>query len=115
MEQVCDPQNLVRAYRRVRSNKGKPGVDGMTVQALADWLRINHAALKSSLLDGTYQPQPVRGARGASPSLAHRLASSGKGWWRLSLARPVHQAMSKDWFAIQGLTSLVDKYDALQH
>jgi RNA-directed DNA polymerase len=52
---------------------------------------------------------------GASPSLAHRLASSGKGWWRLSLARPVHQAMSKDGFATQGLTSLVDKYDALQH
>jgi len=52
---------------------------------------------------------------GASPSFAHRLASSGKGWWRLSLARPVHQALSKDWFASQGLTSLVDKYDALQH
>ena len=31
MEQVCDPQNQVRAYRRVCSNKGKPGVDGMTV------------------------------------------------------------------------------------
>src|SRR5207237_4979188 len=52
---------------------------------------------------------------GASPLLAHRLASSGKGWWRLWLARPVHQAMSMDWFATQGLTSLVDKYDALQH
>jgi len=30
MEQVCDPKNLLRAYRRVLSNKGKPGVDGMT-------------------------------------------------------------------------------------
>ena len=39
MEQICDPKNLVRAYRRVRSNKGKPGVDGMTVHELADWLR----------------------------------------------------------------------------
>ena len=52
---------------------------------------------------------------GASPSLAHRLASSGKGWWRLSLARPVHQAMSKDWFATQGLVSLVTQYDTLRH
>jgi len=52
---------------------------------------------------------------GTSPSSAHRLASSGKGWWRLSLARSVHQAMSKDWFVSQGLTSLAAKYDALQH
>jgi hypothetical protein len=44
MEQVCDPKNIVRAYRRVRSNKGKPGVDGMTVYELADWLRNNLGA-----------------------------------------------------------------------
>ena len=44
MEQVCDPKNLLGAYRRVRSNKGKPGVDGMTVHQLADWLRTNSAA-----------------------------------------------------------------------
>lgn len=72
MEQVCDPQNLVRAYRRVRSNKGKPGVDGMTVHELADWLRNNHAALKSSLLDGTYQPQPVRGVQFRKPEGGQR-------------------------------------------
>ena len=53
MEQVCDPKNLLRAYRRVRSNKGKPGVDGMTVRELADWLRENNEALTASLLDGT--------------------------------------------------------------
>ena len=61
MEQVCDPKNLLRAYRRVRSNKGKPGVDGMTVRELADWLRENNEALTASLLDGTCRPQPVRG------------------------------------------------------
>jgi len=72
MEQVCDPQNLVRAYRRVRSNKGKPGVDGMTVRALADWLRNNHAALQSSLLDGTYRPQPVRGVQFRKPEGGQR-------------------------------------------
>jgi RNA-directed DNA polymerase len=63
MEQVCDPKNVIRAYRRVRANKGKPGVDGMTVHELMDWLRINQAALTASLLDGTYQPYPVRGAQ----------------------------------------------------
>jgi RNA-directed DNA polymerase len=52
---------------------------------------------------------------GASPSLAHRVASSGKGWWRLSFTRPAHQAMSAAWFATQGLVSLVLKYDALHH
>jgi RNA-directed DNA polymerase len=67
MEQVCDPKNLLRAYRRVRSNKGKPGVDGMTVHQLLDWLRENAAALTASLLDGTYQPQPVRGVQFRKP------------------------------------------------
>jgi RNA-directed DNA polymerase len=72
MEQVCDPKNLVRAYRRVRANKGKPGVDGMTVQELADWLRENHAALTASLLDGTYRPQPVRGVQIPKPGGGQR-------------------------------------------
>jgi len=67
MEQVCDPKNLLSAYRRVRSNKGKPGVDGMTVYELADWLRENTAALTTSLLDGTYQPQPIRGVQLKKP------------------------------------------------
>jgi RNA-directed DNA polymerase len=72
MEQICDPKNLVRAYRRVRANKGKPGVDGMTVHELADWLRQNHAALTASLLDGTYQPQPVRGVQIPKPGGGQR-------------------------------------------
>src|SRR5437868_6469565 len=72
MEQVCDPQNIVRAYRRVRSNKGKPGVDGMTVHQLADWLRENSAALTASLLDGTYRPQTVRGVQIPKPGGGQR-------------------------------------------
>ena len=72
MEQVCDPKNLRRAYRQVRSNKGKPGVDGMTVLDLADWLRENTAALTASLLAGTYRPQPVRGVRIPKPGGGQR-------------------------------------------
>ncbi|HEX5285008.1 MAG TPA: group II intron reverse transcriptase/maturase [Bryocella sp.] len=72
MEQVCDPRNLLRAYRRVRSNKGKPGVDGMTVHELADWLRKHSVALTASLLDGTYRPQPVRGVSIPKPGGGQR-------------------------------------------
>jgi RNA-directed DNA polymerase len=72
MEQVCDPKNVIRAYRRVRANKGKPGVDGMTVHELMDWLRNNQAALTASLLDGTYQPNPVRGAQIRKPGGGQR-------------------------------------------
>jgi RNA-directed DNA polymerase len=72
MEQVCDLKNLIRAYRRVRSNKGKPGVDGMTVHELADWLREHSAALTASLLEGTYRPQPVRGVSIPKPGGGQR-------------------------------------------
>jgi RNA-directed DNA polymerase len=72
MEQVCDPQNIVAAYRRVRSNKGKPGVDGMTVHELADWLRNHRRTLTTSLLEGTYRPQPVRGVQIPKPGGGQR-------------------------------------------
>jgi RNA-directed DNA polymerase len=67
MEQVCDPKNLIRAYSRVRRNKGTPGVDGMTVVQLADWLREHQATLTASLRDGSYQPKPVRGVEIPKP------------------------------------------------
>jgi len=67
LEQICEPQNLIRAYRRVRRNQGTPGVDGMTVHELADWLREHHATLTASLQDGSYQPKPVRGVEIPKP------------------------------------------------
>src|SRR5262249_44923838 len=65
MEQVCTRANLNRAYQRVRSNKGAPGSDGMTVSDLREWLATHKQALMASLLDGSYQPQPVK--RGSNP------------------------------------------------
>ena len=60
MEQVRDPKNLLRAYRRVVANKGKPGVDGMTVHDLPGYLKQHWPATREQLLSGTYTPQPVR-------------------------------------------------------
>jgi len=72
MEQVCNPSNILRAYRRVRSNQGSPGVDQMSVHDLADWLREHSEALKATLLDGSYQPQPVRGVQIPKPGGGQR-------------------------------------------
>src|SRR6266700_2140242 len=60
MEEVCNRENLVRAWKRVRSNKGGPGVDGMTIDDAKDYLREHWPSIRSRLLAGTYQPQPVK-------------------------------------------------------
>jgi RNA-directed DNA polymerase len=61
MEEVTSRDNLNRAYRRVMANKGAPGVDGMTVDELRDWIAEHKQELIAALLNGTYQPQLVRG------------------------------------------------------
>lgn len=58
MEEVCDRGNLERAWKRVRSNKGGPGVDGMTIDKAKDHLREHWPNIRTQLLEGTYQPQP---------------------------------------------------------
>jgi len=60
MEQVTSRPNMQRAYDRVVSNKGAAGVDGLTVSELSDLLRQHWPTIKAKLLEGTYQPQPVR-------------------------------------------------------
>jgi RNA-directed DNA polymerase len=60
LEQVVDGRNMVKACRRVVSNGGSPGVDGMSTEDLWTWLQRNQGRLAKSLLEGTYRPQPVR-------------------------------------------------------
>lgn len=61
MEEVCQRENLNRAYRGVKANRGAPGIDGLTVEDLCDWLAEHKQELVAALLDGSYVPQPVRG------------------------------------------------------
>ena len=62
MEAVCERDNCLRALKRVRANKGSPGVDGMKVSQLAGYLKQHWPAIREQLLRGTYEPQPVRRA-----------------------------------------------------
>jgi len=60
MEALCSRENMITALRRVRSNKGAPGVDGMTVHDLEGHLKVHWPRLRDELLRGTYRPMPVR-------------------------------------------------------
>lgn len=60
MERVVDAANLRAALKRVRRNKGSPGVDGMTVDGLVEHLKVAWPDLREQLLTGSYQPQPVK-------------------------------------------------------
>jgi RNA-directed DNA polymerase len=60
MEAVCERGNLKEALRRVKTNKGSAGVDGMTVGGISDYLKQHWPAIRAQLLNGTYEPRPVR-------------------------------------------------------
>jgi len=68
MEKICDRDNLRRAYRQVVSNRGAAGVDRMTVDELHSWIGKNIEAFRESLLNGTYQPQEIRGVSISKPT-----------------------------------------------
>lgn len=59
LEAVMDPANLNTAWRRVKVNRGAAGVDGVSVDAFPDWMRVHWPALREAVLDGSYRPQPV--------------------------------------------------------
>ena len=67
MEEVCGRENCQQALRRVKANKGSPGIDGMKVSELPGYLKQHWLAIREQLLSGTYQPQAVRRVEIAKP------------------------------------------------
>ena len=60
LERILSRENLNKAYKRVRANKGAPGIDGMTVEDALPWLREHREELLETIRQGKYKPQPVR-------------------------------------------------------
>jgi len=132
------PKSLERAKQRIRQiTRRNRGVSLAQVTQelnsfLTGWLNyFRYAACRAELqrLDGwirrklrTYRlKQRKRGKSvavflqqlGAPADQTWRIASSGKGWWRLANSAPAKRAMDNEWFATQGLVSLLARYDAL--
>ena len=60
LARVLERDNLRRALKQVRRNKGAPGIDGMSVDALPEYLKHHWLDIRASIQSGQYRPQPVR-------------------------------------------------------
>lgn len=60
MELVVDESNMIKAWSKVKANKGAPGPDGITLEVFFESFRHQWPAVRQALLDGTYQPSPAR-------------------------------------------------------
>jgi RNA-directed DNA polymerase len=76
MDRVVERDNLLRALKRVRKNKGSAGIDGMCVEELPEHLRGNWERIRAELLAGNYRPRAVR---------RHEIPKSGGGVRQLGI------------------------------
>lgn len=60
LELILSRENMTLAYKRVKSNGGAPGVDGLRVDELQLYLKTNWSSIKAGIIEGSYQPQSVR-------------------------------------------------------
>jgi RNA-directed DNA polymerase len=60
LERILSRTNLLLAWKRVKANKGSAGVDDITIDDFPAYLREHWPQIKSKLLDGTYEPSPVK-------------------------------------------------------
>lgn len=59
-EALVEEANIELAWKNVKANRGAPGPDGITITEFPDWFRPCWSSIRQQLLEGTYQPQPVR-------------------------------------------------------
>ena len=86
MEAIVERNNLRKALAQVKRNKGAAGIDGITIDDLAPYLKEHWPTIRAQLLDGSYRPQPVRrveipkasAASGCSASRRCSTASSSR-------------------------------------
>ncbi len=56
LERILSPENMQRAWKRVKENKGAPGVDKMTIDKMPEYLREHWKEIRESVIEGSYHP-----------------------------------------------------------
>jgi RNA-directed DNA polymerase len=100
LEKVLHRENLRRALRRVITNKGAPGIDGMTVESLTPYLKASWPRMREDLATGRYVPQPVRRVEIPKPG--------GKGTRALGIPTVLDRFIQQE--ILQVLLPLFDPY-----
>ncbi|MBK7814301.1 MAG: hypothetical protein IPJ52_08285 [Rhodocyclaceae bacterium] len=126
MEAVLSPANLKQAWRRVKANRGAPGIDGLRIEDFPAHAREHWPAIRQTLREGRYQPQPVRRVcywkqwRLTRTKIGHLLALgvgkrtailtgiSSKSYWHLARSKATQVGMTNEWLKAQGLVSIRD-------
>ena len=93
LKKVLNPANLAAAQRKVVSNKGSAGVDGMKVSELSDYMQLHSEELIAAIENGTYQPQTVRGIEISKISGGKRLLGIPTVIDRM-IQQAIHQVLS---------------------
>src|ERR1017187_1910123 len=96
MEEVCERENCWQAYKRVKANKGSPGIDGLKVGELSGYLKQHWPTIREQLLRGTYQPQPVKRVEIPKPDGGARKLGIPTVLDRF-VKQAVQQALQKQW------------------
>src|SRR5450631_3837837 len=96
MEEVCERENRRAALMRVQDNQGSPGIDGMTVDELPEYLEQHWPAIREQLLSGTYEPKPVKRVEIPKPDGGVRKLGIPTVLDRL-VQQAVQQVLQKQW------------------
>lgn len=96
LNQILERQNMIQALKRVETNKGSHGVDMMPVQTLRQHILENWETIKSQILNGTYEPQPVRRVEIPKPDGGVRLLGIPTVTDRL-IQQAISQILSKEY------------------
>ncbi len=76
MEQVLSGENIAKAWKRVKANKGSAGVDGLSIEQTFDYLKDHWPKIRSEIRSGTYRPQAVRRVEISKPTGGKLLPAS---------------------------------------